>query len=386
MNYDQRWHVIGELGSGGQGIVYRTIDRKKYDFKDAIPMQLINSMRSLFNYGNLGPRGIQQQFELFKECIIKSLDAHNPQNQFALKVLHQPIDDVASKRIKREIVAMQEIDHPSLMKVEDADNDAKWFVMRYFINGTLSNNLNRYKGQLLKSLKAIRPLIHGVSILHSRGIIHRDIKPQNVFIEHNNDLVLGDFGLVFFQDKDHSRISNTFENVGSWRWMPPWATNKRIDEVNPSFDVFSLGKLLWSMISGLPNMNLWYYDHPEYDVTGIFPNDDKMRLANILFSKCIVQYENNAFTDASLLLKEVDEIITTIENNTGVIDSKSELKCSVCAYGHYKLKIDRDPELMSNFGIKAVANHLLKIYICDYCGNAQLFSMRTDYLPPLWKE
>ena len=86
-------------------------------------------------------------------------------------------------RIKKEIAVMQENLHPNLLKVLDADPDSKWFVSKYYSNETLDKprNRDRFTGDLAKSLRALRPLVQGVSELHKRGIVHRDIKPQNIF-------------------------------------------------------------------------------------------------------------------------------------------------------------------------------------------------------------
>ena len=87
--------------------------------------------------------------------------------------------------------------------------------------------------------------------MHGKGLVHRDIKPENIFVDESEQLVLGDFGLVFFMDRDRTRLSDAYENVGSTDWMPGWATRMRIEEIKPSFDVFSLGKTIWSMVLGI---------------------------------------------------------------------------------------------------------------------------------------
>ena len=104
----------------------------------------------------------------------------------------------------------------------------------------------------------MRPLVEAVAALHEVKIIHRDIKPDNIFVT-DNGLVLGDFGIAHLEDKDNTRVSETYENVGSRDWMPPWAMGMRLDDVRPTFDVFGLGKVLWSMVSGKSKLRLWYY-------------------------------------------------------------------------------------------------------------------------------
>ena len=72
-----------------------------------------------------------------------------------------------------------------------------------------------FKGEMLHSLEAFQSLVEGVCELHKAGIVHRDIKPQNVFLSDDHRLVLGDLGIVFFSDPSHTRVTDSYENVGS---------------------------------------------------------------------------------------------------------------------------------------------------------------------------
>ena len=92
-------------------------------------------------------------------------------------------------------------------------------------------------------------------------------------------------------DVEHTRISDTFENVGSTDWMPAWASRLRIEDINPSFDVYSLGKTLWSMVSDSPVLRLWYFNEDEFNLENKFPNTKYMQLVNELLSKCVVEKE-----------------------------------------------------------------------------------------------
>jgi len=64
--------------------------------------------------------------------------------------------------------------------------------------------------------------------MHEAKLVHRDIKPGNIFIGKDGSFVLGDAGLVFFDDRDKSRLSGTFENVGTRDYMPGWAHSQRV--------------------------------------------------------------------------------------------------------------------------------------------------------------
>ena len=85
----------------------------------------------------------------------------------------------------------------------------------YHPNGKLSDTISNFEGNAYESLKAIRPLIEGVALLHKKKWVHRDIKPDNIFISTKSKLILGDFGLIYLKDDRQSRISHTFEKVGT---------------------------------------------------------------------------------------------------------------------------------------------------------------------------
>jgi len=85
----------------------------------------------------------------------------------------------------------------------------------------------------------------------------------NIFIARDGRLVLGDFGIVFFEGNT-DRITESLERVGTRDWMPPWAhTGLRIDDVKPTFDVSCLGRVLWAMLSGRDFLPFWYWAVPQ---------------------------------------------------------------------------------------------------------------------------
>ena len=382
MDYTEKWEIIEELGRGGQGKVYRVYDKSIKKEGDREIANFLNSLKVAHR------DNIQSRLDEFFNRVHKRLAIQDPSNQKALKVLHKPEDardaELAEKRIKYEIKAMAEITHPNLLKIVDYDLDSKWFVSEYFPKGSTSKNKGIFAGNFSGALKAFHPLVEGVAELHKKNLVHRDIKPENVFLDSNENLVLGDFGLVFFIDDDKTRLSNTLENVGSRDWMPAWAQGVRIEDIKPTFDVFSLGKLLWSLVSGQPKLLLWYFDRPQYNIEYLFAEDRFVKFANPLFRKCIVEDEDNCLPDASALLEEVDKVLSIIENNADRIDLKVERKCKVCGVGHYELSVNENTTAVRNFGITPVGNRKWKIFVCSYCGNVQFFSYEGK-APDAWQ-
>ena len=371
MDYKDRWKIIAILGQGGQGRVYRVIDTKEFDIEGQIRPNIENSLQGLTSSNKVEAR--RKFFELYRWAMVDLFQMEDPEHQGALKVLHKPKEtkgaDRVQERIKREIKAMAGIPHSNLLEILDADRDSRWFVSKFYPKGSLAKHLTRFAGDFPKALRAFRPLVEGVCELHNKGFVHRDIKPQNVFLNRDDRLVLGDFGLVFFTDDSYTRISKTWENVGRGDWMPGWAMPLRIEEIGPSFDVFSLGKLLWSMVSGSPELPLWHYRQKEFNLETRFPDRHSIRLANYLFSHCIVEFEKDCLPDAMTLLKKVDEVLSLIDSHADVVDPKIKRLCKVCGRGNYE-EYDAAP-----YFAKPAGRRVMKMWVCDHCGNVQLFAV-----------
>jgi serine/threonine protein kinase len=158
---------------------------------------------------------------------------------------------MSTKPDQAQVEALQAMDDPALLRLLDADASASWMVSEYHPGGTLAEHPNLFKGKPLEALMAFEPLVSVVIKLHELGLIHRDIKPANVFIASDGRLVLCDFGIVFWADDAHNRLTETYERVGSRDWMAPWANQgRRLADVNATFDVFPLAKVLWAWCLG----------------------------------------------------------------------------------------------------------------------------------------
>ncbi len=381
--YEKRWEIESELGRGGQGIVHRVVDKSKLRGGEAAIDAFISSINSL-------QASVQYDGERTKarKALIKSLgefldEFHKREKDFgALKVLHSPEEArdsaTADERLKREITAMQTVEHPNLIKILDVNATEQWYVTRFCSGGMLSQRLDRFRGNFPSALQAFRGLVEGVAALHKANIFHRDIKPQNIFIADDGSLVLGDFGLVFFQDETHSRISETVGNVGTRAWMPPWAHELRVEDLRPTFDVFSLGKVLWSMVTGRETLPFWYFNRPGRDdlnVEKLFPDAPSMVLANELFAKCIVEDEHACLESAAVLLAEVDRVLLQIEQNRRRLSQTADRNCRICGVGKYSADAsDQSNGLESNGsrGLEPVGKKF-QIFSCDFCGHVQFF-------------
>lgn len=284
-----RWRTIRPLGKGGQGTVYLATDTDRVNF-DSIRQGLINSIKGISYQSTPGP-AVTELGDLVVETILRYGGQFEvPANCGAVKILHTAEDEEEYvkqlARMKREVKALRSVSHSNVVKILDDKLDSRGFVMEYFPEQPLSKRLTRYKGRFLEALTAFRPLVAAVAELHKIPLVHRDIKPDNVFPCLERGLVLSDFGIVYFADEQHTRVTSILENVGSRDWMPMWAQGALVEDVRPSFDVFSLGKLFWAMLSGQPKLLAWYHRKPKNDLEKLFPEDEQMPWANKILDQC----------------------------------------------------------------------------------------------------
>ncbi len=385
MQFEDHWEILKPLGEGGQGKVSLACDRRKFDI-NKVQEQVGGALRTLSS-GYYGKER-SQAFDTLRTTMENYLTAREPFNLAALKVLHDPKDakdpERAGERIRREMKAMSQVSHSNLLCVRDADPDGHWFASEYHPKGALSEQLCMFQGDFPRALKAFRGLVAGVATLHKKGIVHRDIKPQNIFLSETEELVLGDFGLVFFNDGQRTRLSATLENVGTRDWMPPWAMGMMVEDVKPTFDVYSLGKVLWSMVSGKPFLRLWYWNQSDFNLEELFPQAPFIRFARGLLSRCVVEHEKACMPDANELLAEVDEMLQVIERNGDILRDDVQRPCRVCGRGNYVFfpngMIDNSPFR------KPAGGQVLKMFTCDQCGHVQVFLMPDRTLLPAWRD
>ena len=304
----------------------------------------------------------------------------------ALKEL-LPFDEAASEdesaalgRMKRELSTLKTVSHPSLVKVLDSNLDERWFVMEYLEGGTLSKHLGKYKGRVLDALRDFRSIVDAVSALHTKKVVHRDIKPDNIFVASDGRLVLADCGLAF-KLEDQERLTQTFENVGTRDFQPPWSHGMRLAEVRPTFDVFSLAKVLWAMVSGRPKFPFWYFEMDEHDLRQMFPGEPAIQYVQDILGKCIVEFEDDTrLRDACELLEEVDTAISALSRGCQQPGWNAKMRCRFCGIGQYQLSDSYQISGGTRTGYERT------YYLCDYCGHLQAFHWPMGKAPPVWIE
>ena len=377
-----RWRVVRTLGRGGQGVVAEVEDARGGPTSAQVTSGIVVALREFERVrGNL-----QEATNAAEEVsrVIKNILKADNLPRAALKEL-LPFEDsvnanTALQRMENELDTLSSVSHPALVKVLDSRLDERWFVMEYFKNGPMSRNLNRYKGQVLDALKAARPIVDATSEIHKKGRVHRDIKPDNVFVADDGHLVLGDCGLAI-KLENQDRLTMSFENVGTRDYQPPWTYGLRVDDVKPTFDVFGLAKLMWAMVSGRPRFPLEDFDVQPHDLRAMFPGNPDVLFLHRLFKKCIVRRELQCeIGDAAELLDEVDQVVRALEAGGQLPSQSRRMRCRFCGIGHYK-KADRFQEAGH-----LTANANREFYSCNHCGHLESFAWIGKDMPAGWQE
>jgi len=253
-------------------------------------------------------------------------------------------------------------------------------VTEYFPEGTLEQHSSRFRGNAPAALKAFRSLVQTVAALHKEGYVHRDIKPPNVFVRNDDELVLGDFGIVYVPSAA-KRVTLTGERVGPRDYMPQWANlGVRPENVEPCFDVYMLGKLLWSMVDGRIFLPREYHnrpEHPEFDLTKTFSGDPHMFLINRILDKCVVEDASTCLSSAQNLLLMIDAILSAMGRGGQLLSPGVPRPCHVCGIGLYQAQSLPQNKSVGTIrvwtGGSDTTSIAVETFACDSCGHIAFF-------------
>jgi len=200
-----RYHILEQLGEGGMATVYRAYDTR-----------------------------------LERDVAIKIIrrDAFPP-NQL----------DRILKRFEREAKALAKLSHPNIIKVIDygGHEGSPYLIMEYLQGGTLKQRLGK-PISWHEAVQLVVPIAEALEYAHEHLIIHRDIKPSNILLTEKGQPMLTDFGIAkILETEETATLTGMGIGVGTPEYMAP---EQWIGQSSPRSDIYSLGVVLYEMITG----------------------------------------------------------------------------------------------------------------------------------------
>ena len=248
--FNENYELLGTLGKGGMGYVYKALDKKL-------------------------------------------------KREVAFKILDSTSDEEAIKRFYLEAQAMKELDHQNIVHVFDfGQQDKQLFIAMTYVQGISLAEILQNKSKL--SFEAIEVIIkqiaRGLLYAHSKGIVHRDVKPSNIMLTRDNRVYIMDFGISYIQPE----------------YMSPEQCHG--DEVTLQSDIYSMGVILYEMTCGrLPfegsrpvEIALKHVQEPP-PAPELFREDIPDGLSALIL-KCLKKKLNERFHDMQEFLDECDQV------------------------------------------------------------------------------
>lgn len=196
-----RYNPIKQIGSGSQGTVYLAEDPK---LKRNVAIKLLNK-------GLLGSQGDSLAFE-------------------------------------QEAQALGRFQHQDIVSVYDLGyhQDRPYIIFEYVEGELLSDWISSSSMDLMHIVELMEGIISGVAKAHQNGVVHRDLKPQNIIISEDGIPKIMDFGIAMLVEEN----AKSEQLVGTPRYMAPEYVRQKL--VSPSIDVFALGAIFYELLTGNP--------------------------------------------------------------------------------------------------------------------------------------
>jgi serine/threonine-protein kinase len=168
----------------------------------------------------------------------------------ALKILHEQYtrDEDYVERFRREARSVAQLAHPNIVTVIDrGEQDGRQYIVFEYVDGQNLKEMTRTGPLDVEyAIRLALQVAHALSFAHARGLVHRDVKPQNVLLNEDGQAKVTDFGIA--RSLDVHGVTQTGTVLGTSDYIAP--EQARGQKVDPKTDIYSLGVVLYELLTG----------------------------------------------------------------------------------------------------------------------------------------
>ena len=184
--------------------------------------------------------------------VYRALDAELGRT-VALKLVRPELagDPASMERLKQEILLASRVSHKNILRIHDlGDVGGLKFISMAYVDGKDLHQIIATEGKLPvpRAVEFTRQLCLALEAAHAEGVIHRDLKPQNVLVDKEDHVFVSDFGLAKTLEVHASMMTSAGEVAGTPRYMSPEQVESK--PIDHRTDIYSLGLILYEMVTG----------------------------------------------------------------------------------------------------------------------------------------
>jgi serine/threonine protein kinase len=289
-------------------------------------------------------------------------------NKTAFKLLNKEFvnNENIRKRFLAEARSMARMSHPNIIKVMDLidDGDIVAFVMEYIEGESLKEYIERklkLSNQEIQSL--FSQMLDALGYVHAQNLVHRDIKPSNFMVDSKGKVKIMDFGIA--KTTDHTSSEYTQTGTGVQMGTPMYMSPEQITEtksVTPQSDIYSLGVVLWQMVTGkkpYDTKTISTFEMQSNIVTQNLPST--FTVFDSIIEKATAKELTNRYVNCKNIKIKIDNLFSQEEESSNSFseDDNEKTVIDTVKANNYRLR--------KNTNIKAITSYIvigIIVFIC----------------------
>jgi serine/threonine-protein kinase len=161
-------------------------------------------------------------------------------------------NDAEVQRFRHEAEAAANLDHSNIVPIYEIDEceGRQYFTMKFIEGGSLAAHMKKYSRDAVATARMLATVARAVHHGHRRGVLHRDLKPQNILIDETGQPHVTDFGVAKRITAEHNNLTQEGTVIGTPAYMAPEQASGQVQGITVEADVYSLGAILYEIITG----------------------------------------------------------------------------------------------------------------------------------------